>query len=254
MENQLQIFNNEEFGEVRTVLIDNEPWFIAHDVCEALEIGNSRQALTRLDEDEKASVILNDGSQNRHMSTVNEYGLYNLVLSSRKPEAKAFRRWITHDVIPQIRQTGSYSLTDSYMITDPVARAQKWIEEEQERQRLATINVQQAIALEAAAPKVEYHDSILQSDCLYTATEVAADYGWSAIKLNKFLLIQHIQYKRSGRYYLYSYYLHKGYAASRTVLYANDTKSRTVLCWTPAGREYINRRLAKVGVYPLPND
>ena len=86
-----------------------EAWFVAKDVCNCLEINNSRQALIRLDDDEKSSVILNDGTPgNPEKSVVNEYGLYSLVLSSRKPEAKEFKRWITHDVIPQIRKTGQY--------------------------------------------------------------------------------------------------------------------------------------------------
>lgn len=106
--NQLQIFKNSEFGEIRTVTIDNEPWFIAKDACDILEIGNTSQALSRLDEDEKNTIILNEGIGNPNKAIVNEFGLYSLVLSSRKPEAKQFKRWITHEVIPQIRKTGSY--------------------------------------------------------------------------------------------------------------------------------------------------
>lgn len=110
-ENQLQVFNNPEFGEVRTVVIDDEPWFVAADVCRALDIGNSRQAVTRLDDDEKNTVTLNDGIPgNPEKTVVNEPGLYSLVLGSRKPEAKAFKRWITHEVIPAIRKTGGYSV------------------------------------------------------------------------------------------------------------------------------------------------
>lgn len=108
---KLQIFSSPEFGEVRTVNIDGEPWFVAADVCRALDIGNSRQAVTRLDDDEKNTVALNDGIPgNPEKTVVNEPGLYSLVLGSRKPEAKAFKRWITHDVIPAIRKTGGYSV------------------------------------------------------------------------------------------------------------------------------------------------
>ena len=114
--NELAIFNFEE-NEVRTQLINEEPWFVAKDVCDVLGLSNSRQALARLDDDEKADVILNDGSQNRNFSIVNEYGLYNLVLSSRKREAKKFQRWVTHEVIPAIRKTGAYQMPIS---TDPM--------------------------------------------------------------------------------------------------------------------------------------
>ena len=106
---ELKIFENAEFGEIRAAEINGEPWFIAADVCRALEIGNSRQALTRLDDDEKNTVILNDGIPgNPNMTIINEAGLYALVLSSRKPEAKTFKRWVTHEVLPAIRQHGAY--------------------------------------------------------------------------------------------------------------------------------------------------
>ena len=109
MDNKIEIFKNEQFGKIRTALIENEPWFVAVDVCRALEIGNSSQAISRLDADEKMiTLISNEGNKrgNPNMTVVNEPGLYTLILSSRKPEAKTFKRWITHDVIPMIRKTG----------------------------------------------------------------------------------------------------------------------------------------------------
>lgn len=103
--NELQIFEKEDFGSIRTITVDGEPWFVASDICKALEIQNVTQAVQKLDDDERS--MLNIGRQG-NANCVNEYGLYNLVLSSRKKEAKDFKRWITHEVIPQIRQTGSY--------------------------------------------------------------------------------------------------------------------------------------------------
>ena len=103
--NELTVFNNEEFGEIRTITIDGEPWFVAADVCRALDLSNPTIATNRLDEDERAKFNLGrqgDGT------IINESGLYSLVLGSRKPEAKAFKRWITHDIIPTIRKTGGY--------------------------------------------------------------------------------------------------------------------------------------------------
>lgn len=109
--NQLQIFENQDFGRLRTVMVDGEPWFVAADVCRALEISNTSQAITRLDDDEKG-VILNDTPGGKQeMSTVNEPGFYTLVLGSRKPEAKAFKRWVTHEVLPTLRKTGSYEIS-----------------------------------------------------------------------------------------------------------------------------------------------
>lgn len=110
--NELTIFKNADFGEVRTVMQDGEPWFVAADVCRALEIGNTSQALSRLDNDERfTTLISNEGAATgkSNMAFINEPGLYSLVLGSRKPEAKAFKRWITHEVIPSIRKTGVYA-------------------------------------------------------------------------------------------------------------------------------------------------
>lgn len=103
--NELQIFEKEDFGSIRTIMVENEPWFVASDICKVLEIQNVTQAVQKLDDDERS--MLNIGRQGS-ANCVNEYGLYNLVLSSRKKEAKEFKRWITHEVIPQIRQTGGY--------------------------------------------------------------------------------------------------------------------------------------------------
>lgn len=109
MENQIQVFNNEQFGEVRTVLQDGEPWFMVADVCKALEIGNPTDVMRRLDADERTLVSIEGASNGLPVNAMNEPGLYTLVLSSRKPEAKAFQRWITHEVIPSIRKHGLYA-------------------------------------------------------------------------------------------------------------------------------------------------
>ena len=110
--NELQIFKNEDFGEVRSLIIDNEPWFVASDVCKALNIKNATDTLKRLDDDERARFNL--GRQGE-ANIINEYGLYNLILASRKPEAKQFKRWITHEVIPSIRKTGQYQVPNDPM-------------------------------------------------------------------------------------------------------------------------------------------
>lgn len=104
---ELKIFNFES-NVVRTLTINEEPWFIAKDICDVLEVGNPSQALSRLDDDEKNTIILNEGIGNPQKSIVNEFGLYTLIFSSRKPEAKEFKRWVTHEVLPSIRKTGSY--------------------------------------------------------------------------------------------------------------------------------------------------
>ena len=132
----IQIFNNPEFGQVRTVVIDDEPWFVAADVCRALDIGNPRKAVTRLDDAEKNTVTLNDGIPgNPEKTVVNEPGLYSLVLGSRKPEAKKFKRWITHEVIPAIRKTGGYHVPQSpeEQMAQGLLAAQKLLAEKDKR-------------------------------------------------------------------------------------------------------------------------
>ena len=160
MENNIQVFNNEEFGEVRTVMVSGEPWFVAVDVCKALELSNPTVAVSRLDEDERAKFNL--GRQGGGI-IVNEAGLYSLILGSRKPEAKVFKRWITHDVIPAIRKTGGYiqgeeSMSDDDLIARALVMAQKKIElrEQQLKEKDAQLELQK--------PKVDFADHVTDSD------------------------------------------------------------------------------------------
>lgn len=106
--NDMKIFENSEFGAVRVVDVNGEPWFVAKDVCECLELGNPRTSIALLDEDEKGVHTMDTPGGAQEMSIVSEAGLYSLILRSRKPEAKAFKRWITHEVLPTIRRTGQY--------------------------------------------------------------------------------------------------------------------------------------------------
>lgn len=157
---ELQIFNNAEFGQIRTVTINNDPWFIASDICKALEITNTTQAVQRLDDDEKS--MLNIGLCGGATNCVNEYGLYNLVLASRKAEAKAFKRWITHEVIPSIRKNGGYiagqeTMSDTELMAKALLVAQKQIE-----QRNAIIEQQKA-KIEADKPKTTFADAVSTS-------------------------------------------------------------------------------------------
>lgn len=161
--NNIQVFNNDRFGEVRSVVKDGEPWFVAVDVCKALEIKNNRDALGRLDDDEKGVVSTDTLGGEQEVGVVNESGLYTLVLGSRKPEAKAFKRWITHDVIPAIRKTGGYiqgeeSMSDDDLIARALVMAQKKIElrEQQLKEKDAQLELQK--------PKVDFADHVTDSD------------------------------------------------------------------------------------------
>ena len=155
----LKIFENKEFGKVRTIMTDGEPLFIAADVCKALDIKNFTQAVSRLDTDERA--MLNIGRQGR-TNVVNEYGLYNLVLASRKPEAKAFKRWITHEVIPAIRKHGGYLTPDKTeeLLNDPDLIIQ--LATNLKEERAARSQAEQQLAV--AKPKVLFADAVAASD------------------------------------------------------------------------------------------
>jgi prophage antirepressor-like protein len=114
MENKLEIFKNEQFGEVRTVIIDGEPWFVLKDLCNCLEINNSRMVSERLDEDEKGVSTIDTPGGNQEMSIVSESGLYKVIFQSRKENALKFQSWVTKEVIPKIRKHGIYA-TDNFV-------------------------------------------------------------------------------------------------------------------------------------------
>ena len=174
--------NNPEFGQLRSICIDGEPWFVAADVCKALQIGNPTMALTRLDADEKALSSIEGLSRgNDKGNIVSEAGLYSLILRSRKPEAKAFKRWITHEVIPSIRKHGAYvsdkvlNLMDEHpeLIPEYFQR----LRDENAKAKAAREALEKAQAENAIlAPKATYYDSFVGIDSLtnirYTAKEL----------------------------------------------------------------------------------
>ena len=142
--------------EIRVISIDGEPWFVAKDLCAILDIGNTSQALSRLEDDEKRTIILNEGTNgNPEKSIVSESGMFSLVLSSRKPDAKKFRKWVTSEVLPSIRKTGGYQLRQMSVAEMFLAQAQMMVEVERKQQamesRLAAIERDRIEAEEALA-------------------------------------------------------------------------------------------------------
>lgn len=149
MNNEIMYFENKEFGDIRTFEVDNEPWFVAADVCRALGLVNPTAAMDRLDHDEKAKFNL--GLRGGEVNSVNEYGLYNLVLASRKEGARRFKRWITHEVIPQIRKTGGYYLPQTY------AEALRELADKSEQNEKLTARIEQM------RPKEIFADAVAAS-------------------------------------------------------------------------------------------
>lgn len=249
--NEIQIYNNEDFGEIRVVNIDGEPWFVAVDVCRALEISNSRDALSRLDDDEKGVVSTDTLGGIQNVSAVNEPGLYSLVLGSRKPEAKAFKRWITHDVIPAIRKTGSYSLNTPKTYA---AALRELADKVEENEQLRLANAVQEQKINELQPKADYTDEILKSAGAMTVTQIAKDYGMGPKETNKLLNKLGIQYKQSGQWLLYAKYQSFGYTKSETVpiVRANGMNDFSVNTkWTQKGRLFLYDILKQNGVLPI---
>lgn len=168
----LQIFKNNTFGNVRVLEQNGEPWFVAKDVCECLAISKHRDAISRLDADERGSVKVDTLGGKQEMATVNEYGLYSLVLSSRKPEAKEFKRWITHEVIPSIRKYGSFNMAIPRTLPDALNAYAREIEAHQKTQAL----------LEAQRPKVLFADSVAASHTSILVGELAKILHQNGIK------------------------------------------------------------------------
>lgn len=157
------IFSKEEFGAVRAVTLEGEPWFVAADVCRALGLGNSRQTLSYLDDDEKGVITSDTLGGKQEMSTINEPGLYSLILRSRKPEAKAFKRWITHEVIPAIRKTGGYiagqeTMDDDQLLANALMVAQRKIAERNKQLEAANEKIK------ADAPKVLFAETVQKAE------------------------------------------------------------------------------------------
>ena len=164
MNNNLMIFENPEFGAVRSILIDGDPWSVAADVCKALELEKTNRALSRLDDDEKGAHSVSTPGGRQRMSIISESGLYSLILGSRKPEARAFKRWITHEVIPSIRKHGAY-MTDSLL--DALEAHPEAVPEYLNRLRSENArNRELTRRLRLALPKAEYYDAFVDpADC-----------------------------------------------------------------------------------------
>ena len=197
-----------------------ETFFVGKDVAEALGYKNTADALTRHVEDEDKGVVKHDtlgGAQT--MTIINESGLYSLILSSKLEQAKAFKRWVTSEVLPLIRQTGTYSL---------------------HRKQIESLHHQ----IEALEPKAEYCDEVLDSVSCLTTTQIAKELSMTVSDLTRLLEHRKMMYKQSGQWMLYADYARKGYAKSRTTARRDiegDMHTYTRLVWTEEGRRFIHR-------------
>jgi anti-repressor protein len=217
-------------NEVRTVLKNDEVWFVAKDVCDVLNLSNHKVAVSRLDEDEVSKVYLTDTlGRNQQTNVINEYGLYSLVLTSNKTEAKQFKRWITHEVLPTIRKHGAY-MTDDVLkktLNDPdymIGLISALKEEKNKR-----LEAEKTVNILSHVTKT------------YTATEIAKELGFKSAKmLNKDLAAKKIQFFHNGTWVFYSKYADKGYVEIKQDVLDNGLVIYNRR-FTQMGREFVLR-------------
>ena len=184
MSNEIKIFENEEFGSVRTMEINGVPWFVGKDVATILGYAKPENAIANHVDDEDKTTTLIQGTGSNYKSNaviINESGLYSLILSSKLPKAKEFKHWVTSEILPSIRKTGGYSIQskpDSYMIEDPIARAKRWIEEQEEKRLLE-------VKIEEQKPLVEYAEHIQASKDVIDMKSMAKLASKNGIKIGR---------------------------------------------------------------------
>ena len=219
---ELQVFNNISFGQVRVQELDNEVWFVAKDVCECLGINDTSKAVGRLDEDEKGTNSIPTPGGNQNLLTVNEYGLYSLVLSSRKPEA-----------------------------------LRAYADEVESHNATKAIVAQQEQQIAEFKPVKDYVDKILSSKSCLAITQIAADYGLSAQELNKILHEAGLQRKVGDQWILYKQHMAKGFTKSETFTFCRSDgrlDSKITTKWTQKGRLEIHSILTKLNIHAVCED
>ena len=247
MENMIETFTSKQFGEVRITLINNEPWFFATDVCKALEIGNAPMTTSRLDEDERMTINSSDSHSGQRggaqtFTVINEPGLYTLVLKSRKPEAKAFKRWITHEVLPLIRKTGGY-MTDTLIQriqNDPAVIYEFADALLAERKRTMALSQE----LDRAKPKADYFDAFVNPDDCTNIRTTAKELNIPERQFVKFLLKEKFLFRsRSGQLLPYNKPSNKGLFIVRDYITYSFVSSQTF--FTPKGKDTIRLKYSK---------
>lgn len=239
--------------KVRTVTVDNEPYFVGKDVAEILGYARTDNAIrNHVDEDDKLTHQFSASGQNRNMTIINESGLYSLILSSKLPQAKEFKRWVTSEVLPTIRKHGAY-LTDSKIeevLLSPDTIINLATQLKEERQKVSQLEIE----LEEAQKQARYLDLIIESKASLRVTQIAADYGMSAKQFNYLLHEFGVQHKVNGQWILYKKYMGKGYTDSATFDFVDgkgQARTHVTTTWTQKGRLFLYELLKGHGVLPL---
>lgn len=252
----LQIYKNPEIGSVRAVTVDGVPYFIGKDVASILGYERPAKAiLDHVDVEDKDEVPIQDSiGRMQNTPIINESGLYSLILSSKMPNAKKFKRWVTSEVLPAIRKHGLYATDD--LINDPDLAIAAFTalkkEREKTRQLEETLAIQNQQITEMK-PKASYYDVVLNCKDLISTSAIAKDYGKSAIWMNRYLHEKGIQFKQGDIWLLYQKYAEKGYTSTKTHSYLGskgETRTKVHTYWTQKGRLFIYDLLKANGILP----
>ena len=259
MNTKLQTWNYES-SEIRTIEKDGEPWFVSKDVATVLGYTDTINAIKRhVDSEDKAGCQIATQFGVKETTIINESGLYSLVLSSKLPNAKKFKRWVTNEVLPSIRKHGAY-MTEQTLeraLTSPdflIELATQLKAEQEQRKQLETTVAVQEQQIAELQPKASYYDVVLNCKDLLSITCIAKDYGKSGVWLNRYLNQNGVQYKQGNNWLLYQKYAEKGYTSTKTQTFPGadgqqHTKVHTY--WTQKGRLFIYDLLKANGLLPL---
>ncbi|MGU7966415.1 phage antirepressor [Streptococcus suis] len=261
---ELQIFKNEQFGQVQLMEINNEPWFVGKEIAEILGYQNPSKALKdHVDEEDKLNneTLLSLGQRGGWV--INESGLYSLILKSKLPQAKQFKRWVTSEVLPSIRKNGAYVTNQKAVeiTTNPSALAE-FLQgitnqvKQLELQNLELVEKNEVLEVELfeARKQARYLDVIIESKGAVRVTQIAADYGMSANRFNKLLHELGVQHKVNGQWILYKKYMGKGYTDSTTFDYLDkngQARANMTTTWTQKGRLFLYELLKNNDILPL---
>ena len=237
--NGMMIFRNVEFGAIRTMSNEQgEPMFCLKDVCEALGLQTNQVVRRLMDDVFSKHPIVDNLGRSQQATFVNEDGLYDTIFESRKPQAKQFRKWVTGEVLPAIRQQGGYMIArKGESEKEVMKRALQIVQATLDRRDEQIARLQ---------PRADYADHVLDSITCITTTQLAKELDMTAQQLNRRLCEMRIQYWQSGQYLLYADYARQGFAKSRTRTHTvkdGIVLTETYLVWTERGREFIHRLL-----------
>ena len=259
--NELQIFKNAEFGSIRTTTINGEPYFVGRDIAEILGYSNTKDAIsTHVDEEDRTVIQRSENTTleipNRGLTVINESGLYSLILSSKMPNAKKFKHWVTSEVLPAIRKHGVFAVDEVLANPDVLINALMELKKEREEksalQQIVAIQNQQIIEMK---PKASYYDVVLNCKDLVAISVIAKYYGWTANHMNQYLHEKGIQFKQGKKIWLlYKEYAEMGLTSTKTHTYSGSdgsAHSKPHTYWTQKGRLFIYDLLKKDGILPI---